>query len=162
MFSNCDSKFKLDVLFSILQLYPFRALWVSLDESNAFGNTARMEEQQRSQKQQKVYGDAGQSDNVPDTEPANDAGVAPAENVVVEVTPMTDDEEDDQKKEVESPTPGGDEEAGHQIDNKMSLQTPTSESHPEMKPSHEQRSSVLVANAAIGELQDHDPTQAHR
>merc|ERR1740123_620279 len=58
MLTNCDSKNKIDVLLSIVQLYPFRALWVSLEDSNRKG-IDRREERRQSQLPKTVDGNVG-------------------------------------------------------------------------------------------------------
>jgi len=145
MFSNCDSKHKLDVLLSVLQLYPFRALWVSLDDSNAFGNTMRQKEIKNVEHQNKVYGNFDQAD--PEAGKADDAGAD------IQITQVVDsDNDDDEKAEVEKPTPGDDDEEAQKQDTQDTLDTPDL--------GH--RTSVLVTKPAVGELDEHDPTKQQR
>jgi len=160
MFSSCDSKHKWDVLLAPLQLYPFRALWVSLDESNEDGIVAKLEEEARSNQQmaaqKKVYGD---DDDDADDAAGGIAAEAPASGVTIEVTTMDSQREDDEKSAVEPPTPGNDAAAAN---------VPAVVDQDSMSPQsagqqqQQQRASALVAEPAIGELDEHDPSKQHR
>jgi len=170
MFSNCDSRHKWDVPLSILQLYPFRALWVSLSESNIYGIT--MQESAKVNRSA-VYGNAGgdtadtkdgKTDNVDDGDKVT-VNEKKDKNIIIEVSSPSDEDaaEDEEKAEVEKPTPGNDPEG--QIKEQNTLTTPTADDAakgPGGLVLHEKRSSALVANAAIGELDEHDPIDEHR
>merc|ERR1719189_2172275 len=129
LFSNCDSKHKWDVLLTLFCLYPFRAMWVSLDRSNQYGIDMRSKEDQKVEKAQAVYGSDGGDDE-------DD----PARAVNIDMTETVKDE-DDEKAEVEKATPGNDAE-DEPAEKQDTLGTPAVAE----EENHERRNSALVAN----------------
>jgi len=147
MFSNCDSHHKLDVLLSPLQLYPFRALWVSLRDSNIEGHTFRAQKQQETKKQNEVYGNFEAEADAGQTEDAHN----------IQITEISDKESTMADDAKESTPPA--EETPEIPQKQDTLSTPAT---PDTAALEDKRSSVLVSQPALGELHEHNPTKQQR